>query len=336
MRNTALLTATFGTLALTASSFATVSSTLVADTYVVKDGSRFYSVLDVYVKGSAQGDVMAGVFGTTNHSLVVATNRAQGVSRDSSGRVISGQVTSDIFAQAGNSSWLPSYAGSGSGANWDSFVANGNRTQGASVTNRAGATVAIGTNGVWFGGEDDSSSSLRTANANYLSSGPGYGWGTTIGSNPYATAGAVENPFARVSLYNSAWNSTYYDLDRSRLVSVGALRNGAASAGSAWANRINPLAGPIAGGASLDFHWMVGRFAVETTGMSSTEEITLNVQFTMIGRHGTTSDSGTVFGGTLDGQSQFNVSQFFAFAVPAPGAAALLGLAGLMRRRRSI
>ena len=133
MRNTALLTATFGTLASTA--LATVSSTLVADTYVVRDGARFYAVLDVYAKGNNNGDVMSGILGVNGHQVVFATSQAQGVTRDADGRVTGGNVTGDIFAQGDGSSWLPTNAG---GKAWDSFIANGNRIQGASVTNRFG------------------------------------------------------------------------------------------------------------------------------------------------------------------------------------------------------
>jgi hypothetical protein len=75
-----------------ASAFATVSSTLVADTYIVKEGSgasaKFYSVLDIYAKGNAVGDAMgASVLGVGTHGVVFATSSATGVTRDANGPI---------------------------------------------------------------------------------------------------------------------------------------------------------------------------------------------------------------------------------------------------------
>jgi MYXO-CTERM domain-containing protein len=55
----------------------------------------------------------------------------------------------------------------------------------------------------------------------------------------------------------------------------------------------------------------------------------------MVGKNGTAAESGTTFTGAIT--ASYKVSQFFAFqigAVPTPGAAALLGAAGLLSRRR--
>ena len=335
MRNTALLTATFGTLASTA--LATVSSTLVADTYVVQDGSRFYAVLDVYAKGNNNGDVMSGILGVNGHQVVFATSQAQGVTRDADGRVTGGNVTGDIFAQGDGSSWLPTNAG---GKAWDSFIANGNRIQGASVTNRFGEVKNLGLGSSWVAATQFNQ--MIVANSNHINNGEASGWYSTFGNNPYTSAGSFENPFARLAVYNADWASTYPTLDRSRLTSFGVMQTGKASSSAAWASRVDPnttnvVAGsPGAGGASLDFHSMIGRFAIDVTGKSSSELITMNVQFSMVGKNGISAESGTLFSGGSSPNSPYRVSQFFAFAVPAPGAAALLSLAGLMRRRRSI
>ena len=132
--------------ALASSAFATVSTTLVADRYIVKQGSgasaKFYSVLDVYVKGNHLGDVMSsvtGLNGTSGHDVVFATSRAQGVTRDATtGKINGGSITSDIFKQAGGSSWNPTYGGTEA---WDSFIACGNRKQNDKITNRAGTLI---------------------------------------------------------------------------------------------------------------------------------------------------------------------------------------------------
>jgi hypothetical protein len=77
---------------------------------------------------------------------------------------------------------------------------------------------------------------------------------------------------------------------------------------------------------------MMGRFAIEVTGKDASERITMNAQFNMVGKNGTAAEAGTTFTGATT--ASYKVSNFFAFAVPAPGAAALLGAAGLLSRRR--
>ena len=52
----------------------------------------------------------------------------------------------------------------------------------------------------------------------------------------------------------------------------------------------------------------------------------------MVGKHGTAAEAGTTFTGAVT--AAYKVSNFFAFQVPTPGAAALLGAAGLLSRRR--
>ena len=77
---------------------------------------------------------------------------------------------------------------------------------------------------------------------------------------------------------------------------------------------------------------MIGRFAIDVTGKSASEVITMNAQFNMVGKNGTAAEAGTTFTGATT--AAYKVSNFFAFAVPAPGAATLLGAAGLLGRRR--
>lgn len=327
MRNFLTRTAT---LLFASSSFATVSSTLVADTYIVKDGSgvsaKFYSVLDVYVKGSHLGDSIGGLTSSIGHDFVIATSRAAGVTRDgATGRITSGSITSDIFVQSSNSSWRPTNT---DGKTWDSFIAFGARTQNATVTTRNGVLTDCLPDPF----NPSPFPQYDVPGSNFIDNGP---YGLSIKGSPYPVAS--ENPFGRVSLYNTSWNSTYTDLDRSRLSSNGQLFDGAATASAAAANRIDPtttniVAGlPGVGGATLDFHWMIGRFAIEVTGKSFDEVITMNMQFSMIGRNGSGPETGTTFSGAS--MSPYKVSQFFAFAVPAPGASVLLALAGLCVRR---
>jgi hypothetical protein len=187
---------------------------------------------------------------------------------------------------------------------------------------------------------------MGVAGSNYIDEGTASGWYSSKGGNAYSSAGASENPFARVSLYNSAWNATYGDLYRGAdvLLTKGQMQTGQTSAANAWANRIDPtvtnlVAGTTGvGGASLDFHWMVGRFAIEVTGKLNTEVITMQAQFNMVGKNGsgTNNETGTTFSGALTTGTNpaYKVSNHFAFAVPSPSVGAMIALAGFLRRRR--
>ena len=326
MRTTTL--SLVSTVALASSTFATVSTTLVADTYIVKEGSgaaaKFYSVLDIYAKGNNAGDLMgASVLGAGTHGVVFATSQATGVTRDASGKVTAGAVTGDIFVQGDGSGWLPT---NNSGSAWDSFIAVGNRGQGtaAKVTNRAGVLKDQGQAFNMTGGSGFSQMSV--AGSSFIDSGTTGGWYSAFGGNGYSTAGASENPFARLNAYNVDQAALYPDLVRTgNQISKGALQSGAATAGAA-------AIGGGAAGSSLDFAWMIGRFTIDVTGKTDAERITMNAQFNMVGKNGTAAEAGTTFTGAAT--AAYKVSNFFAFAVPAPGAAALLGAAGLLGRRR--
>ena len=311
-----------------ASAFATVSSTLVADTYIVKEGSgataKFYSVLDIYAKGNNAGDLIGGsVLGAGTHGVVFATSQATGVTRDASGKVTAGAVTGDIFVQGDGSGWLPT---NNSGSSWDSFIAVGNRGQGnaAKVTNRASTLKDQGAAANMTGGSGFSQMSV--AGSSFIDSGTTGGWYSAFGGNGYSTAGASENPFARLNAYNADQAALYPDLVRTGYqASKGALQSGATTAGAA-------TIGGGAAGTSLDFCWMIGRFAIDVTGKTAAEVITMNAQFNMVGKNGTAAETGTTFTGATT--AAYKVSNFFAFAVPAPGAVTLLGAAGLLGRRR--
>jgi hypothetical protein len=301
----------------------TVSTTLVADAYLVTDGAKTYSVLDIYAKGNNAGDLMGSVLGAGTHGVVFATSQATGVTRDASGKVTAGAVTGDIFVQGDGSGWLPT---NNSGSSWDSFIAVGNRGQGnaAKVTNRAATLKDQGLSANMTAGSGFSQMSV--AGSSFIDSGTTSGWYSAFGGNGYSTAGASENPFARLNAYNVDQSALYPDLVRNGYqASKGALQNGAATAGAA-------AIGGGAVGATLDFHWMLGRFAIDVTGKDASERITMNAQFNMVGKNGTAAEAGTTFTGAIT--AAYKVSNFFAFAVPAPGAVTLLGAAGLLGRRR--
>jgi hypothetical protein len=68
------------------------------------------------------------------------------------------------------------------------------------------------------------------------------------------------------------------------------------------------------GGVSLADHWMLGRFSVDVTSSDLGDPLTLNVQFSMVGRNGAGNEAGTFFTGATT--TSYRVSQFFAFAKP--------------------
>ncbi len=298
---------------------ATVSTTLVADTYLVTDNGHTYSVLDVYVTGTHLGDVVSsvtGLNGTAGHPVIFATSLATGtgLTRDADGRITAGTITNDVFVQAGNSSWLPTYAGAGDA--WDSFVTVGARKQVASVTNRAGVKKVYDASTI-LGGIDFSQ--LGVANARYVNNGGGSGWYSTLGANPYSTAGTSEVPFVRLSIYNATWNAAYPDLDRTgRLLTLGKKQTGRTSAGASAA-----FTGDV--GSTLDFCFMVGRFTIDATGMSPATPPTMQVQFNVVGKNGTGNETGTTFSGATT--VAYKLSQFFTFAVPAAPPSAPTGVA---------
>ena len=166
-------------LGLTTPATATVSGTLMADTYTVTDGGHTYAVLDVYVTGSNQGDLIScSVTGTSTHPVIFATSAATGagLTRDgSSGKITGGIITGDIFVQSGGSSWLPV---NNDGKPWDSFVALGNRTQGSviTITNRASTVKDYSSASSWIAGGDFTQ--LTVANANFINNGTSSGWYT--------------------------------------------------------------------------------------------------------------------------------------------------------------
>ena len=124
----------------------------------------------------------------------------------------------------------------------------------------------------------------------------GPGWYPAVGAN------TSTNPYARAGFYNGVTNTAKTD---------------------------RTIAGNgIVTGGSLDNLWMVGRFSIDVTGISDSATKTMTMVFAVAGKNNGTT---TVTGAT---NASYRYNQTLTFAVPAPGAAALLGLAGLVGRRR--
>jgi fibronectin type 3 domain-containing protein len=165
-------------------------------------------------------------------------------------------------------------------------------------------------------------SQMTVANSNFIDNGTSSGWFSAFGGNPYTTATTVENPFARVSLYNADWNATYPDLSRTgMLASKGKMQSGRTTAGDA------PSFTGGEAGTSLNFSWMVGRFCIDITDRDRNNLPTMQVQFNMVGRNGSAAEAGTLFTGSST--ARYKVSQFFSFTPPpAPAPGSLLASKG--------
>lgn len=182
-----------------------------------------------------------------------------------------------------------------SGSAVDSYVTAGCRVQGSSTTNpTAGGTKA----GFLQLTGDLYFPNFNTAGAGYIEStaaSPGAGWYPAVG------ASLATNLYCRVGYYNSVTNV------------------GKATTTIAGNNM-------VAGG-SLDNAWMIGRFVIRAEGAAQGTE-SMTIKFATAGKNNGTT---TVTGAT---NPAYRYNQTLTFATPAPGAVALLGLAGLVSRRR--
>jgi hypothetical protein len=270
MRNSTLLASAVAA-GLASSALATITgNALFGDSYLVVDGAKTYSVMDVYIKSNNSADIVSSVYGVSAYKASWVQNQSK------------------AFKHAGNSSWNPNYTGS-AGAAWDSFVTAGMRNQ---TADEYGATPIALT-------ADPGFSNLNTANASRIT---GSGTGNGPGWYPAAGATAATNPFCVVGYYNGASN---------------------------LAKATSTIAGNgVAAGSSLNNMFMIARLAIDTADMTAPGDYTVTIKLAMTG----VSNGATVTGST---NASFRVNTTLTFAaIPAPGAVALMGLAGLVARRR--
>jgi len=191
--------------------------------------------------------------------------------------------------QASASSWLPV---NNDGSVWDSFVTTGCRVQGSDTTLASGQAGFLNL-------QLDTNWASSSTGGRIDGSAGGAGWYPAIG------ASTSTNPYAKAGQYS-----------------------GTGSVNTAKAT--TTIAGNgITAGQSLTNYWMVGRFTIEVTGDSATNN-TVSLQFAVAGKNNGT----TTFTGATQTAGRFSYTLTYA-AVPAPGAAALVGLAGMIVRRRS-
>ena len=108
---------------------------------------------------------------------------------------------------------------------------------------------------------------------------------------------------------------------------VGGSNSASAYQGAGWFTT-NPTDISALAGTYTDKRIMLGRFSVETTNMLTTDVMTLQFRGNV-----TMKVNGTTAGSGATSQPSFDQTFTYGF-VPAPGAFALLGLEGLMVRRR--
>ena len=179
---------------------------------------------------------------------------------------------------------------------FDSFVTCGARVQGSSTT------LADGQAG-FLNLQLDTNWAGSSTGEQIVGQAGGAGWYPSIG------ASTSTNPYAKAGQYSG----------------TGSVNTAKAAS--------NITGNGITAGQSLTNYWMVGRWVVDVTQSDPNTPVsgplTMTMQFAIAGKNNGT----TTFTGATQTAGRFSTT--LNFAVPAPGAAALVGLAGLIVRRRS-
>ena len=181
------------------------------------------------------------------------------------------------------------------GKGWDSFVTTGCRVQGSNTSLASGQAGFLNL-------QLDTNWASSSNGGRIDGSAGGAGWYPAIG------ASTSTNPYAKAGQYSG----------------TGAVNTAKAT---------TTIAGNgIAAGQSLTNYWMVGRFTIDVTQTDPntpvTGPLTLSMKFAIAGKNNGT----TTFTGATQAAGRFDYT--LTYAVPAPGAAALVGLAGMISRRR--
>jgi len=181
------------------------------------------------------------------------------------------------------------------GKSWDSFVTTGCRVQGSNTSLASGQAGFLGM-------QLDTNWSSASNGGQIVGTAGGAGWYPSIG------ASTSTNPYAKAGQYTG----------------TGAVNTAKATT--------NITGNGITAGQSLTNYWMVGRFTIDVTqtdvNTPVTGPLTLTMKFAIAGKNNGT----TTFTGATQAAGRFDYT--LTYAVPAPGAAALVGLAGMISRRR--
>ena len=177
-------------------------------------------------------------------------------------------------------------------------------------------------------GNFNTGSSLVAGNGAAFAQAAGTSWMPSIGAagnawDSFVTIGArTQDAGAGVAADNYFTNASSAGADT---VAGGSYQG--AYEGAGWYTNA-PSGNHVYAGTYADLRIMLGRFSVETTNLSATDVLTLQFKGNVTMRvNGLTAGAGTVI------QPSFNETFTYGF-VPAPGAVALLALAGLVGSRR--
>ncbi|GDY03979.1 hypothetical protein LBMAG50_01200 [Phycisphaerae bacterium] len=252
----------FGVLAAAASANASIIG-YSGTNYLVVDGSRRYSVMDVYVDCSGAFDKCVNYYGQNlagKQGSVVTTKNGVTNDRDSATA-----TNGAAWVHSNATGWMPN---SSANSNlWDSFVTIGARSQ-----------------------SESQSSSSMTAD-------PYFANGNTAG------AGTIQGGYNNTGFY----------------------------VGAGWYTASPLYIGDLAG-TYADKKMMLGRFTIDVTDVTETDTISMTMKGEVTFKvNGTSAGGGTTTQPTFSFTKAYNT---FYVPVPTPGAIALVGLAGLVSRRR--
>ena len=231
--------------------------------YLVVDGAKRYSVMDVYIDCSNQFDKDVSFYGqnvTGKNAWVVTTKNGNRNANDAATA-----TNGAAWVHSNSTGWMPSASAAANA--WDSFVTIGARNQTEAQTQSA------------------------------------------ITADPYF----VNANTAGAGTIQGGYNSTGFYV------------------GAGWYTASPLYTGDIAG-TYADKRMMLGRFTIDVTDVTATDVISMEM-------HGevTFKVNGTSIGGGTTTQPTFTFTKAydtFFVPVPTPGAIALVGLAGLVSRRR--
>ena len=275
---------------------------LYAKNYIVEAGGTSYSVMDVYVKfntsngtGSA-GERIVSCFGvtTTSSSTYGVDQKAKYVN------------SAGLAFQHSNTGWTPgSTAGGGTGNNsWDSFVTLGCRTQGPTNTGGVGADP-------YFANPagPDVSSIVNAPNGTGLY--PGAGWSQNNPTDALFETNASANADKLVMIGR-------FTLKVADILSLSGISSGFTPPKMVMWLQATGKSVAQTGGTTV--YTIAGANLRSDSQTKLTGSLVSNKIFT--------------FNPTFDGANVGQEAWTFAVAVPSPGVAALIGLAGIFARRR--
>jgi hypothetical protein len=205
-----------------------------------------------------------------------------------------------LVFQHSNSSWLPSASANGGAGNntWDSFVAVGGRTQGV------GNTGAITADSYWSNPNTPDTMIGGSSGANYV----GPGWYQSAPTEAAFETNASAHPDKMVMI--GRWTLKCSDIETA-MAGVGVVN---APKLTVWGNT-------------------TGKSTAQTGGTTMYTLASLNLKSDAQTKY-TTGGKVWTFNSTFEGAVGAGPGQLAWTFIPAPGAAALIGLAALMTGRR--